>query len=334
MKSTLSFLSFFCCLLLLNAQRYQISGTVDGMSDGSWLLLSDVTAGQYQRIDSAQVRDGNFSFSGPMALNPVHLAVHTQDFRNRATFWAEDKPIQLRLNIGHFNQIIVTGSATDAMNRQLQAQLENSTDEVQQLTRFITKNPGSVLSAFQLKGLAGQLLSPAQAEKYYKLLAPEVQKSYYGQQVADFIRYTGEAKIGDRYIDFQANNLEGVPVRVSDYNGKVLLLDFWGSWCESCLETFPALVKVHQQFHAKGFDILGIVVDYKKPTVEKMVQQYKIPWQNVSSFKGTQEPAALMYNVHAFPTNILIDRHGIIVARDVEIDELPEKISDLLENSL
>ncbi len=334
MKSTLSFLAFFCCLQLLTAQRYQVSGTVDGMSDGSWLLLSDVTTGQYQRIDSAQVRGGAFSFSGPMAMDPVHLAVHTQDFRNRATFWAEDKPIQLRLNIGHFNQIMVTGSATDAMNRQLQAKLENSTDEVQQLTRFITKNPGSILSAFQLKGLTGPLLTAAQAEKYYKLLAPEVQKSYYGQQVADFIRYADEAKIGDRYIDFQANNLEGAPVRVSDYNGKVLLLDFWGSWCESCLETFPALVKVHQQFHAKGLDILGIVVDYKKTTVEKMVQQYKIPWQNVSSFKGTQEPAALMYNVHAFPTNILIDRHGIIVARDVEIDELPEKISDLLENSL
>ncbi len=135
------------------------------------------------------------------------------------------------------------------------------------------------------------------------------------------------------FVDFTLPQPNGQNLSLSDVagKGKVVLLDFWASWCGPCRRFNPELVKIYNDYKEKGFDIFAVSFDQEKSDWEKAIKEQGLAWHQVSQLKGWESVARDIYSVNAIPDNILLDANGIIVARQLEGDALRAKLDELLK---
>ncbi len=115
--------------------------------------------------------------------------------------------------------------------------------------------------------------------------------------------------------DATFQGLTGAQVRLADFKGKVVLLNFWGTWCVPCLREIPELVRVSEQFQKKGFAVLGIAVDSGRPDdIRAFMAEHRMTYTILIGELGFIKKA---FRVVGFPTSILIDRQGMIRKRYV-----------------
>jgi thiol-disulfide isomerase/thioredoxin len=132
--------------------------------------------------------------------------------------------------------------------------------------------------------------------------------------------------IGKQLPDFSFVDFDGRSRRLSDFSGKYLLLNFWGSWCGPCLGEFKALKLVREQFKDRGFEILGL--DYEKydapiASVRALLTSLSIEWPNAQP-QSVRDLITKRFKVTNYPNSILLDRTGIVVANNVNLDtQLP-----------
>ncbi|MGN8036290.1 redoxin domain-containing protein [Chitinophaga sp. 22321] len=154
------------------------------------------------------------------------------------------------------------------------------------------------------------------------------------QKKEDMVRAEAIAKktgIGATAIDFTQNNTAGKPVKLSDYRGKYVLLDFWASWCGPCRAENPNVLDNYEKYHSKGLEILGVSLDDKKDAWLKAIKDDGLEWAHVSDLKGWKNEVAKEYNIRAVPSNFLIDKEGKIVAVDLRGEELTQKLAEIFD---
>lgn len=134
--------------------------------------------------------------------------------------------------------------------------------------------------------------------------------------------------------DFTLADTSGTDFSLSSLKGKVVLIDYWASWCIPCVASIPSMKEVYDKYKDKGFEILGVSNDSKIDAWKKCIQQNSIPWKNVvDRFPLQYRPAeiATLYSIHYLPTTLLIDKEGIIIAKNLHEEELEVKIKELLK---
>ncbi len=138
--------------------------------------------------------------------------------------------------------------------------------------------------------------------------------------------------VGKQVIDLQMRDLEGQTHRLSEYvgKGKWVLIDFWASWCGPCRAEMPELVKVYKKFHANGFEVVGISLDDDAEDWQKAIKKMKLTWHHLSDLAGWDSKAVKTYKVFGIPSNLLVNPKGKIVASNIELEELTEKLAEVL----
>jgi peroxiredoxin len=133
----------------------------------------------------------------------------------------------------------------------------------------------------------------------------------------------GGLPVGKAAPSFSINDVNGKPVQLSDYKGKLVLIDFWASWCKQCRIESPKLVKTYQKFHnanfdaGSGFEIISVSLDDDTAEWKTAITQDGYTWANVSEGKKWDAQIAKSYMVTSLPTNYLIDGSGKIIEKDL-----------------
>ncbi len=124
--------------------------------------------------------------------------------------------------------------------------------------------------------------------------------------------------------------INGDTVKLSSLRGKVVLLDFWASWCGPCRVSNKNLVKLYPKFKEKGFEILGVSIDEDKKDWQTAVKRDKISWLQVNDNGGWESLTAIQWRISAIPTSYLIDKDGTLIAMDLEGKELERALKEIL----
>ena len=310
--------------------KFEITGKLSGFADSTLIYLDDLTTSSPIHIDSTLVINNQFHFIGSNKEEVVRVILRTYNFSDYKYFWLENSAITFTAEKGKFREAVIIGSNTQNMQNQLDAAIKIKGKEKEQTIAFIRNNPNSIISA-NILSVYASTWGKDTSTILYRNLSKKIKTTSYGKNIFEFITLNKNIKIGDKYIDFTEPNIEGENVSLSDFNGKITLLEFWGSWCGPCREGNPELVKIYNEFKNRGFDILGVASDDKKEAWTEAVRKDNLTWQNVSDLKGDKNKAALIYGVSYYPANFLIDRSGVIIAKDLRGDALRNKLNEILK---
>ena len=128
-----------------------------------------------------------------------------------------------------------------------------------------------------------------------------------------FVPPYGFAEKSDEAPEFELDDLRGQHHRLSDYRGKIVLINFWASWCPECIDEIPSLNKIYEKYKGKGLVVLGISADRKKEAAMKILTQTDVTYPVLFDTSGGV--FIKRYTVIALPTTVVIDRNGLIVER-------------------
>jgi peroxiredoxin len=136
--------------------------------------------------------------------------------------------------------------------------------------------------------------------------------------------------IGQPAPEIELETPEGKELALSSLKGKVVLIDFWASWCGPCRKEMPNVVKAYAKFKNKGFEIFGVSLDQDKARWIEAIQKDGITWPQVSDLKQWQSSVVRQYNIQGIPYTVLLDREGNILAKNLRGEELEKKLTEVL----
>lgn len=136
--------------------------------------------------------------------------------------------------------------------------------------------------------------------------------------------------IGGVAPDIRQQTPDGGTYALSEMRGKYVLIDFWASWCKPCRIENPAVKRVYDKYHKKGFDILGVSLDRSQDAWVQAIQADGLPWKHVSDLGFWNNAAAQEYGVSSIPFTVLVDPEGKIVAKGLRAHDLESKLAELL----
>lgn len=149
--------------------------------------------------------------------------------------------------------------------------------------------------------------------------------------VAKKIANVSQLMVGGTAPDFTQDTPDGLPLTLSGMRGKVVLIDFWASWCGPCRKENPNVVKVYEKYKDQGFDILSVSLDSNKDRWLSAIAKDNMTWAHVSDLKGWKNEVAQMYGISSIPATILLDKDGKILARNLRGPALEAKMKQIFK---
>ncbi|MEC5145136.1 TlpA disulfide reductase family protein [Chitinophaga sp. 212800010-3] len=332
-------------------------GEIKGLKDSMIYIFRPIA--DSGKTDTVPVKDGKFTWTGQLP-EPQQITIGTAE-RYMQVF-LENKEVHLQGNIDSLDRLRITGSPTqdayeaysksladisaqedtlyqhyndvkddDPAKAAMEAKIESLREQRHQRgNAYIAAHPESPVSV-NLIAERAVLGEYAPLDSLYRLLAPAAQQSETGQRVRRRLDVLKRSAIGQPMIDFSQTDINGKTVRLSDFKGKYVLLDFWASWCGPCRAENPNVLKAYNRFKDKNFTVVGVSLDDKADKWKEAVAKDAMPWIQLSDLKGFRNEVAQQYGIQAIPFSFLIDPQGTIIAKELRGAALHSKLEEILK---
>ena len=197
--------------------------------------------------------------------------------------------------------------------------------------KIMAANPSVEMVAYEL-GYMKDNMTLEQLEQVFGQFDVKVQQSKWGKAIRESIELRQRIEPGRLAPEFTLARRDSSLVSLADYRGKVVVLDFWASWCRPCRASFPWVREFYEEYREKGVEIIGVSIDENKASWEKALDEERLPWpQVIDEIEKGRSRVGGLYHVLAVPMFVVVDKEGKIVVRaHMEKKELSAVVEKVL----
>ncbi len=343
-----------------NKPGYVVTGTAEGASDGDTILLQEVSGRQLVDLDTAVIANGTFAFKGTQDSTANRYLSYPKG-QLRMDFFLENGNINIALTKENDS---ATGTPTNDAYQEVRGQLnvlnqkmlaiyktmndttltnEQKEANTKEMNQLETEMNGIIKTGIE-KNISNPVGVMLLKQNYYSMeaqdcadLLAKLPETYQNDEAITRIKDSVERKlktaVGQKFTDFEMLTPDGKAIKLSDYagKGKIVLVDFWASWCGPCVREMPNLVAAYKQYKGKKFEIVGVSLDQNADSWKAAIKKLGMPWPQMSDLKYWNSEGAKIYGVNSIPHTVLIDGEGTIIARGLHGDGLQTKLAEVLK---
>lgn len=365
---------FLLVLLLQSCQdsskTITFTGTIPGAEDKSKVYFQKVNeSNQPYDVDTLEVLNGTFTFEIDKTKDAEVGLLNFRNLNVTLVFFIENENIEAQFDHnnlygtnfsgGKENELFTSfkerilefdkrkteiqqamNEARNNMSNQdivrLQTEAAILSNEEQVFKKeFIEKNTNSIIAMMMLNEMISKKeVTLAEVESYLKKRDPNLKENVFYRLVKVNMESLKGANVGNMAPPFSGPDPDGNIISLQDALGKVTLIDFWASWCRPCRVENPNVVRVHNQYKDKGFNIISVSLDRPDQRAQwlKAIEDDKMDWYHVSNLLFWNDPIAREYGVRSIPATFIVDETGKIVAKNLRGPALGRKVGELLDN--
>ena len=335
-KVGLIIISMLCLFGCSNtSDKFVLEGNIKNLGNDTILVYGlDINR---DKIDTVYTEDGKFEYVITVdTITP--LAFWFKNFDEECVIYA-DKDLKATLTGDRLSLYAlqvkggVPNEELSAFRAGLSGLPQDSAVAVNQADVFIRSHPFSLASIHLLDKYFIRVPHPdiAKIKELQKTMSGDLLDNLYMKHLGEVLDKQKSLTIGARVPYFINRNAKGESVNLNTFKDKYLLINFWASWCDSCMNEQVTLKMLNKKYKKKKFAILGVSLDIEKDKWQETIKKDTLSWEQITDFKGWENSVVRQFGINTIPSNVLLDPAGKLIAKDLTKEELINKLEEIFK---